>query len=155
MVNFCNPMFFHTTIWSWTMVQHQGSGWDQITHFLVFHDNWTTKNLAVAFGWVLQVLRRPFISHNGSRPYVGSEVIGKVCQETINHGYATSVTVAYTICVEGIKGFLCQTKLENLMNVYTSKRSTYMKRAIVTWLWNFFLPEFVSDLGITESWGLD
>lgn len=37
---------------------------------------------------------------------MGSEVIGKVCQETINHGYATPVTFASTICVEGIKGCL-------------------------------------------------
>lgn len=97
------------------MVQHQALGLDQITHILVFHDNWTTKNLAVAFGCVLQVLRRPFIRHNGSRPYVGWEVIGKVCQETINHGYATTVTVASTICVEGMKGCLYVRQLENLM----------------------------------------
>lgn len=105
--NFCNlRMFFHATIWTWTLVQHQASVLDQIAHFLVFRDNWTTKNLAVAFGWMLQVLRRPFISHNGSRPCVGSEVIGEVCQEAINHGYATTVTVASTVCVEGIKGCL-------------------------------------------------
>lgn len=35
-------------------VQHQASGLDQITHVFVFRDNWTTKNLAVAFGWVVQ-----------------------------------------------------------------------------------------------------
>lgn len=51
---------------------------------------------------------------------MGSEVIGKVCQETINHGYAI-VTVASTIFVaiffRGDEGlFICQTKLDNKLD---------------------------------------